>query len=84
MIESVKEGSPVYLAGLRTGDVAVGYSIAFGQADVSVKLVIEKDGVRTRLDFLPQGNGTFMPQFVLDDDMYARDPARCLEWFQAG
>jgi len=84
MIESVKEGSPVHVAGLRAGDVAVGYSIAFGQADVPVKLVIEKDGVRTRLDFLPQVNGTFMPQFVLDDDMYARDPGRCLEWFQGG
>ncbi|MEE8258612.1 MAG: hypothetical protein V3R20_02860 [Sphingomonadales bacterium] len=84
VIESVKEGSPAFVAGLRTGDVAVGYSIAFGQADVPVKLVIEKEGVRTRLDFLPRGNGTFMPQFVMDDDMYARDPARCLEWFQAG
>ena len=84
VVESVKGGSPAHAAGLRAGDVAIGYSIAFGQANVPVKLVIEKDGVRTRLDFLPQGNGTFMPQFVMDDDMYARDPARCLEWFQAG
>lgn len=80
-IKEVDEDHNAYAAGLRPGQVLTGYSIQFGQSDQAVKLTV-RDGDETKsIEYLPWGEAAFIPQYALDQDMYARDPDACMAWF---
>lgn len=82
----VKHGA-AYDAGLRDGQKLAGASIEWGNPAKEVLLQIIKGSTVRPIKYWPQRKSRsgekrpLIPEFVLDENLFKKDPASCLRWF---
>ena len=70
-------GGTAFQAGLRDGQQLAGISVYNTEPYKIAKVTVQTDAGRQIIEYYPRGKPITMPQYHLDEQAYASNPAAC-------